>query len=147
MSQRFLVCVDHEELTPAVVEHAARLAEDAGAPITVLHVAPEDPAWVGWEVGPQTVRDAVAGELREEHRRTQALADALRARGLDAQALTVTGPVAEKVVEQARALGATLIAVGANRKGRLGEALAGSIAKQIVRLADRPVLVVPRAAG
>ena len=146
-AEHFLVCLDHGEVTDAVVAHAARLAEAAGARVTLLHVAPEEPAWIGYEVGPQTVRDRVAGELRGVHRATQGRADALRERGLDAHALTVRGMVAEKVMEQARALGATVIAVGANRHGRLGEVLTGSVARQIVRLADRPVLVVPKAAG
>ena len=146
-SEIFLVCVDHSDVTPSVITHAARLAQAAGASLILLHIAPEDPAWIGYQVGPQTVRDSVADELREVHRATQAQADELRERGLDAVALTIRGPVAEKLIEQAQALDATVIVVGANRQGRLGEVLTGSIARQVIRLADRPVLVVPRAAG
>lgn len=140
--KRVLACVDHTEVTPAVVEQAATLARLSGGKLTLLHVAPAEPEWVGWEPGPQTVRDEVAAGMRAAHRATQALADALRP-GLDCEALTVQGPAVQEIVEMAAKLEADVVVIGARRRGRLAELLAGSVAKSLFRAIDRPLLVVP----
>lgn len=140
---RILACVDHSPVTLVVVEQAARLATMSKARLTILHVAPADPEWVGYDVGPQTVRDAVAHELRDEHRATQALAEALRTRSIDAQALTVQGPTVDRILEQAHALDVDVLVIGAHRHGPIRELFVGSIARQVIHRTVRPVLVVP----
>lgn len=140
---RILACVDHGDATESVVSLAARLAERTGGALRLLHVAPAEPEWVGYDPGPQSVRDHVAGDLREAHQRTQRLADPLRERGLDVTPLTVQGPTVESIFEQALAWDADVVVVGAHHRGRIHELFVGSVAKQILRSADRPILVVP----
>lgn len=140
--ERILACVDHSDVTAAVLAQAATLARLSGGRLTLLHVAPADPEWVGWEPGPQSVRDDVAAELREAHRATQALADALRPE-LDVEALCVQGPAVEEIVAMAQKLEADVVVIGARRRGRLAELFAGSVAKSLFRWIDRPLLVVP----
>jgi nucleotide-binding universal stress UspA family protein len=140
---RILACVDHSAVTPVVVAQAASLAKMSGARLTLLHVVPADPEWVGYEVGPQTVRDAVAHELRDEHRATQALANALRERSIDARGITVQGPTVDRIIEQARALNVDVVVIGAHRYGPIRELFVGSIARQVIHRAACPVLLVP----
>jgi len=140
---RILACVDHTEGTERLLGRAAWLAERTGGTLHLLHVAPAEPEWVGYDPGPQSVRDEVAKDLREAHRRTQALAGRLRERGLAVVPRTVQGPTVETIVEQARALRADLVVVGAHRRGRIRELFVGSVARQLIRKAPAPVLVVP----
>ena len=138
-----LACVDHAAGTDRVVDEAARLAERFGCALHLLHVAPAEPEWVGWDVGPQSERDAAARSLRAAHRRTQALAQRARERGLEAEARCLQGPTVETILEHARALDAPLLAIGAHRRGRIQELFVGSVARTLVREAPVPVLVVP----
>src|SRR5690606_28379601 len=109
-----LACVDRTPSARRVLDTAARVAAALRAKLFVLHVAPAEPEWVGWGPGPQTVRDAVARDLRSAHREVQALADGVRAGGAaDVTALMIQGPVAETILAQAEALDASFIVVGA----------------------------------
>lgn len=56
------------------------------------------------------------------------------------------GDVADAVVEAAQAAGARAIVVGTGRHGAAGRVLYGERAMQIIRAADRPVVVIPPAA-
>ena len=70
--------------------------------------------------------------------------------GADAVTCQVTvenGPGAHAVVDLARLRNARLIVIGTGRHDALGRFIYGERAMQIVRSADRPVLVVPRGAA
>lgn len=143
--RRILAALDFSAVTRAVVEQAASLAGAYGAELTLLHVAAPDPAFVGYDVGPQTVRDARARELRTEHRGLQDLAEELRGRGLRAQARLVQGPAVETLLREARELGAEAIVLGSHGHGAVYDVLVGSVARGVLRQAPCPVLVVPAA--
>lgn len=138
-----LVPVDFSEVTDAVVEWAAGIARTAGGRLWLLHVAAPDPDFVGFEAGPDVVREQRASELRQEHRDLQVLADALRARGLDATALLVKGPTVKKILAEAERLGADLIVMGSHGRGALSRALLGSVSEGVVRGAHRPITILP----
>ena len=57
------------------------------------------------------------------------------------------GPCARTIVEVAHDRGARVIVIGTGQHGSLGRFVYGERALEIVRLADRPVLVVPRGAS
>jgi len=62
--------------------------------------------------------------------------------GLKATTLQLRGQPAEAIVEKARELGADLIVVGSNGRGRLGRVLIGSVSDEVVRHFERAVLVI-----
>lgn len=138
-----LVPIDFSEATDRVVEWATRLAECFGSPLWLLHVAAPNPDFVGYEAGPDVVRDQRAAELREEHRELQTRADALRARGIDATALLVQGPTVEKILSEAERLDADLIVVGSHGRGAFFRALLGSVSEGVLRGARCPVTILP----
>lgn len=141
--QRILVAIDFSDGSEALVEWAASLALALRAEISLVHVAEPDPDFIGYEPGPQSVRDAHAREFRSAHRRIQALADGLRARGVSAKALLVQGPTVETLVNEARREGADVIVMRSHGRSALSRALLGSVSEGVLRAGCCPVLVVP----
>jgi nucleotide-binding universal stress UspA family protein len=141
--QNILAAVDFSPVTPEVIRLASRLAEGFSARLWLIHVAAPDPDFVGYEPGPQTVRDSRAAELHDEHRGLQGEAEALRARGIDATALLVQGSTVEKIASEAERLEAELVVVGSHGHGAVRKLLVGSVSEGLLRQAGRPVLVVP----
>ena len=81
--------------------------------------------------------------LRREHRDVQALAEKLRADGLDATALLIRGPTVETTLKEADNLKAELVVVGTHGHGAVYDVLIGSYSAGIIRRSKLPVLVVP----
>ena len=142
-----LAPVDFSAVTDGVVREAVRLARGMSAPLRLVHVAHPDPDFVGYDVGPQSVRDQVARTFREEHRLLQSMANALEGDGVDVEARLLQGRVVEKILEYAERAEAGWIVVGSHGHGAMYETLVGSVSKALLRKATCPVLVVtPRAA-
>ena len=140
---KILVAVDLSPASQQVVDAAALVARRSGGETYILHVAEPEPDFVGYETGPDEVRDQVAAEFRAEHRAVQALADGLRDQGIDATALLVRGPTVEITIDQARKLEADLIVVGSHGRSAIYDVLVGSYSAGILRTSPVPVLVVP----
>jgi nucleotide-binding universal stress UspA family protein len=140
---RILACIDFSDVTDRVLDAAARLSRALGAELVVLHVAAPDPAFVGYDPGPQSVRDNVAEELREQHRELGTRVSALVAGGVNARALMVQGATAERISEHAERLGAEFVVLGSHGHGKLHHLLVGSVADAVLRRARVPVLTVP----
>jgi nucleotide-binding universal stress UspA family protein len=138
-----LVAVDFSPVTDRVIDTAAALAHDCGGMITLLHVARPEPDFVGYEAGPQSVRDQVATEFRTQRRTLQEHADRLRAVGIDATPMVVQGAIAETILEQAGRAGAGLIVVGTHGRGAVMDLLVGSVSEGVIRRSPVPVVVVP----
>lgn len=140
-----LATIDFSEISDAIVDQAAQLAEAFTATLHLIHVAAPNPDFAGYEAGPQVVRDARAQELRDEHQRLSDYAANLRERNIDAKALLVQGPTVETILNEARSLNVDLIIVGSHGKGAFYRALLGSVSEGVVRGATQPVLVIPSA--
>lgn len=141
--RKLLAAVDFSPASEAVLERAAELAEAFSAELTVLHVATPDPDFVGYEAGPDVVREARARELRWEHRALQASAEKLRKRGISTKALLIQGPSVAKILEEAGRLGVDAIVLGTHGHGVLRQLLLGSVSSGVVKGSDVPVHLVP----
>ena len=106
-----------------------------GGRLVLLHVAAPDPDFVGYDIGPQSVRDQVALELRTEHRSVQALAETLQHSGLSVTALTVQGVVVERILEHATRLQAELIVLASKGRSAVAELFTGSTVHGVLRAA------------
>lgn len=143
--RQLLAAIDFSQVSQAVIEHAALLAGALAADLTLVHIAAPDPEFVGFAVGPQSVRDGRAGEIRTEHRELQEAAKALCERAISARALLIQGPTAETILAEAQRLEADMIVIGSHGHGMLYRALLGSVSEGVVRGARCPVLIVPAA--
>lgn len=145
--KNILVPVDYSDATAAVIESAVAAAQAFGAKLTLLHVVMPEPGFVGFEPGPESVREAVAADYRAEHRQADELKQGVAARGMPVEALCIQGVAEEKIVAEAERLGADLIVMGSHGHGALYNLLVGSVTGGVLRRARCPVLVVPSRVG
>jgi len=143
MGLKIVVAVDLSEATDKVIRVTKYIAKATEGEVRVLHVAEAEPDFVGYVAGPEVVRDQVAHELREEHRGVQALAETLRAAGIDATALLIQGPIIDTILSEAKRFEADMLIVGSHGFGALYDLLVGSSSRGILKACDIPVLVVP----
>ncbi len=143
--RHILVPVDFSNVTPYVVDCAVTLADRFGSELHLLHVAAPDPAFVGYETGPESVRDFVAAELRAEHRQLHTLATQLRQAGTHVRAVAIQGDTVATILARAEHIAADVIVIGSHGHGALYRILLGSISEGVLRGAKCPVMVVPAA--
>lgn len=143
MGLKTLVAIDLSAASQKVVDAATYLAKATNGEVRILHVAEAEPDFVGYQAGPEVVRDEVAKELREEHRGVQGYARALREEGIEADALLIQGPIIETVLGEAKRFEADVLVVGSHGFGALYDLLVGSSSRGILKDSEIPVLVVP----
>jgi len=140
---KILAAVDFSPVTEQVLQALVRMAATLPARVSLVHVAPPDPAFVGYDTGPEAVRGQVAVELHASHRQLQQLAERLRASGVEVTAMQLQGATVATVLEEADRLGAELIVLGSHGHGAVYDLLVGSVAEGVVRRSTVPVLLVP----
>ncbi len=141
--KNILVALDTDGDAVSLISHAEKLAEKFDAKIWLLHIATPEPDFVGYEVGPQYIRDFRAQELKEEHRHLQELAGKLRGRGLEADSLLIEGPTIEMILEEAKVLKVDLIVIGSHDHSFLYNALVGNTTSGLLKKSKIPLLTVP----
>ena len=140
---KLLAALDLSDCSTKVLDETQRIAAATSASVWLLHVAEPDPDFVGWEAGPQSVRDGVAEAFRREHQQIQKMADDLRDDSVEATALLVQGPTVASILEQAAKVGADMIVMGSHGRSAVHQLLVGSVSEGVLRDADCPVLIVP----
>ena len=85
-----LAAVDFSPVTEQVLQSLEQIAAMSGALVWLVHVAPPDPDFVGYETGPVGVRSQVAVEHHERHLKVRGLAERLRSKGVETTAPSAT---------------------------------------------------------
>ncbi len=143
--KNILLTVDFEENTDFLINKAHELAEKFEAKVWLLHVAAPDPDFVGYEIGPQYIRDFRADELRNEHKTLQQLADQLKAKGIEAEGLLIYGATIDMIIEESVKLKCDLLMVGYREHGLLYRVLNPTTSFEIIKKSRIPVMIVPLA--
>lgn len=139
-----LVPVDFSASTPRLTDQVKKMAQAFSGKTYLLHVVAPDPDFVGYEAGPQHVRDHLAEKFHEEHRQIQALAQSLKDSGLPSVTpLLIQGPTVEIILEEAKRLSADMLIMGSHGHGALYHVLLGSVSEGVLKKAPCPVLFVP----
>ena len=138
-----LVAIDFSDVTPKVIEQAAKIARCFSSKLWLIHIAAPEPDFVGYSTGPQCERDWIANTLREEHQYLQDRALELETKGIDVTPLLVQGATVETILKEASKLNAELIVIGSHKHGILYKTLVGSVGKQIIERATCPILMIP----
>ena len=139
---RMLVPLDGSEQAEQVLGAAVEFARLTGAAMTLLvvDVLPvligEEPLEVGTRVG-------VAEQWRRAESYLETLAPRLRAEGVAVDvALRANQSAAAAILDEARRVGAGLIAIATHGRSRLRRMFMGSVADKVLRGTDVPVLLV-----
>lgn len=141
--KHILVPIDFSHVTDSSLRTAALLARALIAEIVLLHVAAPEPEFIGYEAGPQTVRDAVARQLAGIHKQAQDIGRRLESEGLKVTTLVHLGYTVDKILAEAARLPADFIVMGSHGHGGLRHLLMGSVAEGVLRKATCPVVLVP----
>lgn len=141
--KKILVPLDISHATEPVLATTRELATALGAEVCLIHIEPPEPAFVGYEPGPQNVRDNVAQEAKEHHKQLHEMRDALKGEGIEAKVLLIQGPTVEKIVSEAERLDSDLIVMGSHGHGSVFDLLVGSVSEGVMRKSPCPVVVVP----
>jgi nucleotide-binding universal stress UspA family protein len=141
--KQILVATDGTEQGRLAVEQALDLARPAGAQLTIVFVRHAPSAVLGVPY----YQRALSTELRHAEVVAAVAESQARVAGVDAEVEVLDGDPAGRIVELARAREADLIVVGSRDRGPIAETLLGSVSREILRHADRPVLIAARRAA
>lgn len=141
--KNILVAVDFDERTFELVTYAAKLAKKFDAKVWIVHIAAPEPDFVGFDVGPEYIRDSRAHELRVEHRNLKVLTDRLREEAIDTDALLIAGPTVQMILKEAQKLDADLIITGSHDHSFIYNAFVGNTSLELFKKSNIPLLTVP----
>ena len=134
--------IDFSEPSYMALQGAVEMASHFQAELVLLHVVsappiPADPAYV-FE-GPEGYQQELVVAARER------LAIAAKQIPPDLKSRTVTGEgdPADEIVRYATTLGADLIVIATHGLTGWRHLVFGSVAEKVIRLTERPVLVIP----
>jgi nucleotide-binding universal stress UspA family protein len=144
--KRALVPLDGSPLAEAVLPFLMEIASPLQMSLVLLRVREPIPQLVG-----DGMRQALL-DVREAHTRDleaylASIAAPLLARSVDVSCAIRSGRPDEEIVAAARDAGADLIAMSTHGRSGLGRLLFGSVAEQVLRHADVPVLMIRHTAA
>jgi nucleotide-binding universal stress UspA family protein len=132
--QRIVVAVKAGADEPWLADAAANLAEQTGAAVSVVSVDGLDV-----EMGSTMPRSEYEAMARKS---AEAVAERIRAAGVDVDAHVRSGRVVPGVLMFAEEQDADLILVGASKRGPVAKRLLGDVSLELVRRSRRPVMVI-----
>jgi len=141
--ENLLVTIDFDIKTTLLIDKAYEFAKVFDSKIWLVHIAAPDPDFVGYEVGPQYIRDSRAHELREEHRQLQNYAKELNEKEVEAEGLLIQGATIEMIIQESKKLHIDLIIAGHHKHNFLYNAFIGSVSREIIEISKIPILIIP----
>lgn len=141
--KNIMVAIDFNDSIGELMVYADSLAQKFESKVWVLHVADPEPDFVGYEPGPQYIRDIKAEEYREEHHNLQEVCKNFLSEDIKAEALLIQGSTVETVLEEAQKLNIDLLIVGTHKHSFLHNLLQESVSMELIKKAEIPMLTIP----
>jgi nucleotide-binding universal stress UspA family protein len=141
--KNIMVAVDFNDSIGELMVYAESLAQKFQSKVWVLHVADPEPDFVGYEPGPQYIRDIKAEEYREEHRNLQEICKNFISSEINCEALLIQGSTVETVLSEAKKLNIELLIVGTHKHSFLHNLLQESVSMELIKKAEIPMLTIP----
>lgn len=143
MAKNILALLDFSPISDEVVRKAAELAILYSAKCWLMHVADPDPDFVGYDIGPQYVRDHKAAELHKEHEQLQQFKKTLENTGVQCEALLIQGQINPTIKSEIKKLDIDLVVLGSHGHTRLYDLIVGSVSEYLLRHQSVPILILP----
>jgi nucleotide-binding universal stress UspA family protein len=134
MFARVLFPTDFSETAEKALDYLGKIAQDTGCPVTVMHVLEPN------------ITDQQDARYREEEARFLLEAKVRRLRLLGTSDVTfelVYGDPAETIVNRTQKGNFSIVVMGGQGKGIIRELFLGSVANEVARRAETPVLFIP----
>ena len=138
---KILIATDGSEPSQEAVEFGLELAAEQKAKVTFVHVMPVDEYMYAGRLG-GTVPIQHPEPIDESETALNSAAEAAKAVGIAYALERISAPTVDGIISLAEKQNADLIVVGSRGRGALGSALLGSVSRDLVQRAKRPVLVV-----
>ena len=141
--QNIMVAVDFNEKDENLLAHAQQMAEKFNAKIWVIHIAMSDDGFIGYDAGPQYIRDLRAKDLRKEHKTLSLYAQNFNEAGIASEGLLIPGLEAETILEELAKLNIDLFMMGGYKHGFLDRLFDETDLSQLAVKSNIPLLIVP----
>ena len=138
--KEILVATDGSESSGDAVGQAIELARSSGASLTVVYVR-HAPLPV---LGQPFYQRSLSGELRAANETVASAAALARQAGVETETEVLGGDPPDRILELARLRDVDLIVVGSRGLGPIAGTLLGSVSREVLHHADRPVLIAAR---
>lgn len=144
--KNILVALELEDadFSKKLIHKAIEIAKAFDAKCWLIHIAAPEPDFVGYEVGPQYIRDVLAEDLREEHKHIQSLAELVKSETIEAEGLMIQGPTEEMILQEIDKLNIDLLVLGNKKHSMLYNTFVGSITNDLIQDVDIPVYLIPQ---
>ena len=141
--KNILVAVALDNKDEPLLDYSMFFAKRLNAKIWLIHVAAPNPDFVGYEVGPQYIRDIRADDLKDEHKTIRKYSERLKSADVQTDGLLIQGPTAKMLVAEAEKLKIDLIILGLQQHGILSKVFNVDTSKQIIKISKIPLLIIP----
>ena len=141
--KKLVVATDGSPSAIEAVEYGLELADEQGAELIFVHVAPAMDVLPAVGIGAGAPAATLIHELTEQDRASLEKALQIAAeKGIEAKAELLSGNPADEIVAYADSIDADLIVVGSRGHGAIASVLLGSVSRGVLHESKRPVLVV-----
>ena len=141
--KNILAAIDFKGHEEQIIETATKFARTFGSKIWLIHIAAPDPDFVGYEPGPQYIRDCRATTLKKEHELLETYCNEFSKKGIEAEGLLIQGATVEMIMKESKKLHIDLIIIGHAEHSFIYKAIFGNISKAVIQKSTIPVLTVP----
>ena len=140
---QLLVATDGSDNSRNALDEAVELAAAAVAKLTVVYVRHAQlPA-----LGEPVYQRSLSADLRQANEAVAIAIGVAHSAGVEAEGEVLEGDPAKRILELARIRDVDLIVVGSRGRGAFAGTLLGSVSRDVLHHADRPVLVATRRAA
>ena len=142
--KKILVAINIEKNADKLIAKAEEIAKAFGSSIWILHVSEPDPDdYLGLEAGPQFAQDKRVENRKKEGELVKRLAEDLRQRNIEAEAVQLEGSTAKMIKKEVQKINADLVIAGHHKKNFFYQMFVGSLEQDLIDDLDVPVLLVP----
>lgn len=141
--KNILLALDLKSSDDLLIRYASDYAKKFEAKIWLVHITEPEPDFVGFDVGPQYIRETRAEELKDEHKQLQENLNKLTNNGITCDALLIAGPTAETLQQEVDKLSIDLLIMGSHKHGFLYETFVGHTSVKLIKKLSIPLLIVP----
>ena len=138
--KEILVATDGSESSGHAVGQAIELAQSSGASLTVVYVRHAPLPLLGQPF----YQRSLSGELRAANETVASAAALARQAGVETETEVLDGDPPDRILELAQLRDVDLIVVGSRGLGPIAGTLLGSVSREVLHHADRPVLIAAR---